>query len=52
MCRWILYAGNCEGTEQLRMQIKSMVMFIKGTVQYGFAAGDQIQNSSLHIVEK
>ena len=58
MCRLILYAGNysvatvprgvlarnCEGTEQLRMQIKGIVISAKCTVRHGFSfEGDQVQ---------
>ncbi len=39
-----ILACNCEGTEQLRMQIKGIVISAKCTVRHGFSfAGDQVQ---------
>ena len=39
-----ILARNCEGTEQLRMQIKSIVISAKCTVRYGFSFADnQVQ---------
>ena len=39
-----ILARNCEGTEQLRMQIKGIVTSAKCTVRHGFSfAGDQVQ---------